>query len=454
MVPRRQHVVRHVWRISSACFLIAASGQCRPARESTATSATVPDTKRLAPAPQASAAMPTFRLAAEGLPDEGMWKCHPAIADINGDGFPDIAAIARKGDGPRVWLGDGTGRWRDASEGLDRGRSCGGGIAVADVNNDGANDLAVADHCFGVRIFLGNGHGEWTPIETNIDDFKPADERTAGDPYAAGAEDIAVGDFDNDGLNDLVVGASGRGGIRAYRNAGDARHWIAMSAGLPQEGFANTVLFADINHDEWPDIVAAHEEGPRVWLGNGGSYWQAASDGLPVPSVGGLYYQVALGDVNEDTRVDIAAANWVDGAELYLQSADGHWEKQADVFPDLQGGAIGIGLADLDGDDHLDLAVTGREALVVGTVFGIFILQGDGSGAFERRFGTGIPETGLSTTWCVESGDINLDGVDDLVAATGGVVASSAADASPIVKRLQVWCFSGTDTTKMVARKD
>ncbi|MCB9854571.1 MAG: VCBS repeat-containing protein [Phycisphaerales bacterium] len=395
-----------------------------------------------------------FQLFADGLPEEGMWKCHPAMADVNGDGLPDLAAIARKGDGPHVWLGDGKGTWRDSSQGLQGKRSCGGGVALDDVNGDGLIDLVVADHCFGIDVFLGNGAGQWTRLDTDIDMFRPEVDRTADDPFAPGVEDVALGDFDSDGAIDLVVGASGRGGVRAFRNAGDGGRWIDMSHGLPSEGFANTVLLEDVNRDGLLDIVAAHEEGPRVWLGNGGNFWLSASEGLSAATVGGLYYQVALGDVNEDGRIDLVAANWVDGVELYLQSAVGEWEKQRDVFREMQGGAIGIGLADLDGDGHMDIAVTGREALVVGTVYGIFVLRGDGTGVFERVLGSDIPDTGLSTTWCVTFGDVNLDGVQDLVAATGGVVANSKADASRITKRLQVWSHATGDVPALIVKRE
>lgn len=442
MVSRRSHVVHTLVVTIVALLPLAVSSACRPAQPVPAANEPTAAGRHSAVSEAKPPAASRFELLADGLPVDGMWKCHPAVTDVNGDGFPDLAAIPRKGDGPRVWLGDGAGNWRESSRGLERGRSCGGGIGLADVNNDGSIDLVAADHCFGVAVYYGNGAGAWEGQDTNIDLFRPAADRSVDDPYAPGVEDVALGDFDNDGVCDLVVGASGQGGVGAFRNSGDGRHWIVASNGLPTEGFANTVLLEDVNRDGMLDIVAAHEEGPRVWLGNGGEYWESARDGLPDATVGGLYFQVALGDINEDGRLDLAAANWVDGVELYVQSEDGRWEKQRDVFPDMRGGAIGIGLADLDGDRHLDIAVTGREALVVGTVFGIFILNGDGTGAFERQFGTGIPETGLSTTWCVAFGDVNLDGVPDLVAATGGVVASSSAAASPIVQRLQIWCQS------------
>ena len=85
------------------------------------------------------------------------------------DGHLDLLAIARLGDGAHVWLGDGKGNWTDSSEGLKmKGGSCGGGIAVGDINKDGFADLAVADHCSGVYVYLADGAGHWKMVTEGL----------------------------------------------------------------------------------------------------------------------------------------------------------------------------------------------------------------------------------------------------------------------------------------------
>lgn len=46
-----------------------------------------------------------FALSAQGLPQEGVWKGTPVLADINGDGLLDLAAHSLQGTGASVWLG-------------------------------------------------------------------------------------------------------------------------------------------------------------------------------------------------------------------------------------------------------------------------------------------------------------------------------------------------------------
>lgn len=384
-----------------------------------------------------------FILHADGLPRDGMWKCHPAIADVNGDGRLDLAALPRKGRGPRVWLQTAAGRWEEKSRGLAMPSSCGGGLAFGDLDGDGLTDLAVADHCFGVSLYQGDGRGGWRrlPVELQVPNPQKSGEDAA--PYM-GTEDVALGDIDDDGDLDVLVGASDRGGIRVFRNVDHGHTWSRADEGLPTEGFATTVEFARVDGDKHLDVVAAFEEGPRVWLGDGAGHWRSCSTGLPNPTVGGLYFSVAVGDFNEDGRPDLAAANWVDGVELYTQGESGVWLRQPDPMPELGGGAIGIGLADLNGDWRLDLVISGRLAPTPGNTFGLFALLGDGRGHFTPVRDSDLPETGLSTSWCFEFGDIDRDGCADIVAATGGVVAaSSKAPARADLPTLQVWCIRG-----------
>ena len=120
-----------------------------------------------------------FELAANGLAQDGLWKSTPAFADVNEDGFLDVAAIPRLGQGARVWLGDGNGKWRDSSEGLMLPMSCGGGVTFGDVNKDGHHDFVVADHCAGVFVYLGDGHGHWKAVTQGLN---PAAARRKSSP--------------------------------------------------------------------------------------------------------------------------------------------------------------------------------------------------------------------------------------------------------------------------------
>lgn len=381
-----------------------------------------------------------FKLCSDGLPADGMWKCDPHFTDLNNDGTVDLAAIQRLGRGPRTWTGTGNGTWSETSVGLETGMpSCGGGIVAADLNEDGLTDLAVADHCQGVFTYTGSSDGTWTMRTKSL---YPKELMTSDDLIGdfLGAEDIDVADVNGDGHLDMVVMSNDAAGINVYHGDGSGENWTRAGRGVPNDGAGNRVLFVDINLDGSPDIVAAHCDGPRVYLGDGEGGWTDSSIGLPSPRIGCLYRGTAVADVNNDGLPDIASANWVNGPEVYLQQTDGTWEQTADVFPDMMGGAIGLDLGDINGDGLVDMAVTGRIEAEVGMVYGIFVLYGDG----ERWYydsNTKLPSLGLKFTWGVTIGDINGDNRPDLAVGSGGHVATSAVHNTPVLNQhLMIWC--------------
>lgn len=384
-----------------------------------------------------------FELWSQNLPTKDNWKCDPVLTDVNEDGHPDLIAFARLGSpqGARVWLGDGRGNWRESSEGLDpQMRSCGGGLAVADLNGDGHVDLAVADHCQGVFTYLGDGRGHWRMTAAQLYPEDLADESGMVDQFI-GAEDLDVGDINGDGHLDIVAGACDEGGLAVYLGDGTGENWKwTPRDDLPANGWANRVHLSDMNADGLLDLVVAWSDGPRVWLGDGRNEWTAASEGLPSPYTKGLYRGLAVGDVNRDGRLDFAVANWVDGPEVYLQQEDGSWQQTPDVFPEMLGGAVGLAMDDVDGDGHLDIVCSGRLAMDVGMVYGVYFLHGRAAGGWQWVRDAGLPETGLMFTWGFDLADVDRDGLLDIAVGSGGIIATGSGPPEPVLDpKLIVW---------------
>lgn len=453
---------RFFQRVSLASALAVLLGAC------SASTTSAPD--RL-PAREAVPHLPSrvrFHPASSGLPVHGIWKSTPALVDLNADGFPDLAALPRLGQGARVWLGNVNARWVEASHGLELTGSCGGGVAAADLNRDGHPDLVVADHCDGVFVYLGDGQGSWTAV---VRELHAAIARSPvaedDDSPFLGAEDVAIGDVNQDGFLDLVVAASNMGGFSVYLGDGSGKVWKEITApdGLPsgvdaehgdseRAGWANRVLLADVNGDKHLDLVATHHLGPRVWRGNGAARWEPFSSGLPSPTAGGVYRALALGDVDGDGRVDLVTTNMIDGVEVYVQTAEGGWRRASSpALSSLAGGATAVALGDLDGDGHLDLVVGGRRTRSESA--GVFVFLGNGKAEW-REVRTGLPSDGYPFVWGITVGDVNRDGALDVVVATGFTAEphptrsgrASRIQPPPSVPssdpQLQVWINSGT----------
>jgi len=399
--------------------------------------------------PVALGPAPTHRyvLDGRGLPtsfkggeaDASMWKCDPLLVDLDGDGDLDLAALPRlEPKGPRVWRNepgpDGTRRWVDWSDGLRWSTtSCGGGLEAADVDGDGALDLVVSCHCEGIFVYRNLGESGWEPITEGLNPAVPptVDDPEERDMYI-GSEDVAVGDLDGDGHLDLGWVSSDEGGMALFFGDGTGRNWTERRpAAFPRRGWSMRIDFVDLDGDGDLDVASTFADGPRVWLNDGTGEFAPASDGLAAPTTRGIYIGQEVADMNGDGRPDLVVANWIDGPEVWIQEtgpAGMQWSKRPDVFPQMFGGAVGVDAADMDGDGLTDVIVVGRLEVSRAWSRGAFVLlaNGDGTYRWEPRFD--LPSASLSAVGGVSTGDLNGDGIRDVVVGAGLIVESPIDD--------------------------
>jgi hypothetical protein len=174
----------------------------------------------------------------------------------------------------------------------------------------------------------------------------------------------ALGDLDDDGVRDLLVG-TGDGTVRAFRNAAtdEAPVWIELPPWMPAvraTGRAAPAL-ADLDGDGDPDLLVGDASGVVGAFENdgGGAPTWRAHPGWGVALAAGDVHP-ALGDVDGDGRVDLVVGT-ATGAVVAFRNGGGRepsFERAPDWDAAISGKGASPALGDLDGDGRLDLVVS------------------------------------------------------------------------------------------------
>ncbi|MBZ5559234.1 MAG: FG-GAP-like repeat-containing protein [Acidobacteriia bacterium] len=286
-----------------------------------------------------------------------------AVGDVNGDGRPDIVAMDSWNQyNPTttgklyVLLGRGDGTFQTASPSASGGQAFAGptSVVIRDVNRDGAPDLIVADDG-AVNVLLGRGDGTFSP--------------PARFPAGTGTVAVAVGDLDGDGAPDIVTANfdDATRHLSVLMNNGDGTFQSPQSYQI-DSGMASVAL-VDFNNDGALDIVAASQGHPALWLlpGNGNGTFQPPSRlDLPAPDIPRA---IVVGDLNGNGRADLAVTGDAVLVSVFDGNGDGTFQPRQDIVTVhgyLDTIVFGLAIADVNHDGAPDLAVLNRDSSSAG----------------------------------------------------------------------------------------
>ena len=325
-----------------------------------------------------------------------------AVGDLDGDGNLDLATALQFGpigDTVAVLFGRGDGTLGDMV-------SYDGGfepfsVAFGDLDADGDLDLVALDAGgvdFGgplpgaVSVLLNTGDGTLF-VHMILDlGLRP--------------QSLALSDLDGDGDLDMAVAVTGGDVVTILRNNGDAT--FVVDANYPNDA-PQAIAVGDLNGDGAIDFVTANwlQDVISVRLNNGDGTFR---ESIPYDS-GVRPTSVAIGDLDGDGDADLAIGNFGDsffhGTTVSILRNNGAGVFAAPVPLAVGESPTSVHMADLDGDDDLDLAVTNEFSDNVS----VLLNNGDATFAEQVTVSTGL------APYAVASGDFDGDGDLDLTVA-------------------------------------
>lgn len=330
----------------------------------------------------------------------------------------------------------------------------GPGVALFDFDNDGrldvfvVNGAPVTDPMPVKAIPQKTSTQYWNRLYRQKPDGKFEDvTQKAGLQGVGYGMGVAVGDYDNDGFEDLFVTAYG--GNRLYHNNGDGTFTdVTEKAGVGGEGWSTSAAWVDLDNDGLLDLIVlrylewdftdvwcgTHKPGyrsyctpdifkpiaPLVYHNEGNGRFTEVSQKIGISKPGrGL--GIGIADYDRDGHVDIFVANDSMFEYLYHNKGDGTFEEvalPAGVAVDGDGNTyagMGVDFSDYDNDGLPDLIVTdlGNQR------YALYKNNGDGSFTYAS-FSSGLATiTERLSGWGVRFMDYDNDGWKDLIVAQG-----------------------------------
>ncbi len=271
-------------------------------------------------------------------------------------------------------------------------------VAIGDFNGDGKLDIVVANAgtTGGNSISVLLGNGDGTFQAQAVYLTDTA------------PEGVAVGDFNGDGYLDIAVTNSGSNTVSIFLNKADGSGTFGSKIDSPTGNQPQGLAVGDFNEDGKLDLAVtnAADGTVGVLLGKGNGTFSAQV----AYNTGFNPRSIAVGQIYNSGHLDLAIANDNNSHVVSVLKGNGDGTFQGQIQSNVVGIPVWIALADFNGDGNLDIVVAEQFDPVSKLGNSISVLLGNGKGSFSAHaeYTTGAFPTAVAV------GDFNGDGFLDL----------------------------------------
>jgi hypothetical protein len=324
------------------------------------------------------------------------------MADVNGDGKPDVIVTNTAFDNATVFLNIGRGIFTIQITIPSNGGGSPYSVAAGDINGDGKPDIIIANY-----------EGDTIGILINKGDGTFFAQKIFSLGIGSSPRFVTTFDLNNDGKLDIVVVNSGGDNVVVFLNNGDGTSFTQVTYSMNTGSSPRCAAVGDVNGDGKPDMIVANSDANNLCVlfnnGNGKFFIQATYS----VNTGSSPSFVVTNDVNGDGKSDIVVANsGGDNVGVLLNKGNGNFFAQTTYLTGSGSSPASVVAADVNGDTKPDIIVANSGRDNVGVLFN----QGDGSFSAQTEYSTG---SGSYPT-CVAAADVNGDAKLDIIVANYG----------------------------------
>jgi hypothetical protein len=278
--------------------------------------------------------------------------------DVNGDGKVDIIVANNGGNNVGVFFNGGNGTFLPQTTYSTGFSSYPPSVSGADVNNDGAPDIVVANQNLGtVGVLLNFGNGTFRP------------QTTYSTGVGGGPTSVVVADVSGDGKPDIIVVNYNKNSIGVLFNIGNGTFSPVTTYSTGNNSAPRSVFVADVNSDNKPDLIIANQNANNVGVlfnvGNGTfgpqTTYYTGNNSSPI--------SVSVADVNYDSKPDILVAHYgTNTIGLLLNVGDGTFLPQTTCPARANSRPQSISVSDVNNDSKVDVIVANSGESTVGVL--------------------------------------------------------------------------------------